>query len=294
MIIKTQDTLKHYVGLNSEDDIEVMSAHIEEAQEEYITAYLGTELTEKLDGYVEAGKTPDDPKLNKLLKKTERPLSYFAYMIGTPFLDVILTQSGFAVMDSQGAGLAPASKDRVASLKNAITDLAHKSIERLLLFLEQNRADYPEWQNSDAYFEWNRYFVNTARAFHKICNIGNSRLMFLKMRQDMADMEQLHIEPAITAGLATELKQQAKDGTLTKANAIVFELVQRATAHLTYASHMEVEKHRQTGTVYLSRAVNIILQNQADYPAASALFQDNRTRREKLYRNTGDTGFYVS
>lgn len=292
MIITDIAILKHYVGLNTEDDIEVMSAHIAEAQEEYLETYLGLSLTQKLDTYVESDKLPNDPVLDKLLKKVERPLAYFAYMIATPFLDVVLTQSGFAVVSN--SNLAPASKDRVANLKTAITDLAHKSIERLLLFLEQNITNYPEWQSSDAYFEWNQFFINTANRFNKICNIDSSRLRFLSMRQDMADVEQLQIEPAITNELATEIKQQAQSNTLTPANKIIFELIQRAAAHLTFAANTSEAKHEQLGNTYLSRTVNIILNNPNNYPAAATLYESKRKKRTSLYQNNPDTGFYVS
>lgn len=292
MIILAVEKIKKYVPINDIDEIVYFEAYLTEAQEGFIAKYLGQSLTKELDDYVAAEQLPDSITLNALLAVVEPALCFYAYYLAIPALDIAHTSAGFAVV--QNTNQAPASKERVANLRASMFDNAQKTVERLLLFLEKNTADYPTWASSDAYFEWTKYFVNSCAEFDKIVSIDESRLKYLQLRPSIEEAEQLHIEPAITAELAAEIRTQAFAGTLTAANRKIYELVKRASAYKAFAIHHNEPNKAATAEMYISRAVNTILATPADYPSAAALFPTTRTKRVQYFENLEENGFYIS
>lgn len=142
MIISKFTQIKKYLpAIAIKQDIVTLDDIFVSAEEQLVEDILGADL------YAQLEKKEDQDKT--LTVMCERVISLSGFLQAIPEMDLVLTQSGFAVHDSDG--LAPASPARVKALKEATLLRLDSSIDTLIRFLLKS-SDYETlWRNSEAF-----------------------------------------------------------------------------------------------------------------------------------------------
>lgn len=104
---------------------------------------------------------PDDS--DYLLEKCRTTIAYRAYWTVIPQLDLVNTGNGFAIVNTQN--LAPASRDRVNSLRESIKALWVASEGDLYEFLEDNHSE--QWTQSPYSTVISNSLLPTLRLFNR-------------------------------------------------------------------------------------------------------------------------------
>lgn len=294
-MILTLDEYKKYLPLQSiqEANVKITEAHETRALYKWLTKYLGSTLVDSL-----TEETPDA----ELLAKVKPVLANFTYFEALPFLNLVLTGSGFGIISNQN--MAPASTDRIKALAVGLLEAAHNYLDRLIIFLEQN---------VEAYSDWNQCSLNpgslltTADNFNERLKMNQSRVTFITLIPHIKNAEILKIGNNISDEFLQEL--------ILGSDANVKPLVETAAAYYAWAGLVNykparTEKHADSefifsqkqmlyaqynatgankmGDDYLMQAIAYLNKNLESY------LTYNDYAYEAPYENTAENGFYVT
>jgi hypothetical protein len=291
-MINTTAEIQQYVSVDINLQQKSVLPYIEQGKNQ-IERLLGKVQYEALNEWyndIYQGDHEDATEYAALLPYVQRPLANFAIFYGLSALNVVVGPAGIGVVSNQN--IAPASKDRTEALKKDLLDAAYDAMESLLVFLEENKDDYPFWEYSDAFADQYDVLITSARKFDEIIRIERSRLKYLEWRPVMKDVEFLTIAPQISGAYMSELKTKQEAETLTDADKEVLPYLQRALAYLTRFRSSNDENDKNIGTHYLMSAKAILDETPDNYPTykASGVFKSP----EKDYRrikNESDSKF---
>jgi hypothetical protein len=274
-LITTTEQLQKSLNVTGTFDPDSILPFVNDAQEKYLSRYLGATLLRELESFVTANLVPDwegiAPQLvsvyiRVLLPHVENPLAAFAFFQAAPSLDIKITDSGFAVVST--ANLAPASAERVKNFRASMEQTGFDRIESMLRFLEANKEHYPSWVNSEGYSYSTSNFITHADMFDQFVPISQSRLQFQRLRPTMDNVELLQIEPVISPALAAKIRTEIRTNTFTDPVKAILPLLRRAVAYLTAGTDI-APKYTGTGEMYLAQVKKLLDASPADYPEYS-------------------------
>jgi hypothetical protein len=221
-------------SINVSNTIENWFPYIEEAQETFIRPVLGDPLYRQLQETAdpttrEPEKQPLDPSLVELLDLMRKPLALYALWLGADEFGVSVSSQGIQVIETQTHKTAP--QYRVQNLKENWIRRANTSLDLVLKFLDEHRADYPSYICQDA-----ELFLRNTLEFNSEVDIRESRRVFVALKPVIRSVERKYIRPALSAELFDELKSALKSNTeLSNDQKALMDLIRPALAHLTMA-----------------------------------------------------------
>lgn len=119
--------IKDVLPPNSLNGLEIFQSHIDRAWLKFFPRYLG-------HAYMQELKQLDDDQPEKA--KACLALAWFALAESVPFLDLVLTSTGFGIVSNPN--IAPASTERVKALANAAMQAAIAATNDMLTYLSEN------------------------------------------------------------------------------------------------------------------------------------------------------------
>ncbi len=266
MLVNTIEKMMAVIPTIADDNFEKFAPYLSDSRAWLKREIAGTELYNLINAASEAVLTEDATDEQKavfalnseLVALAEPIISYKAYFEAIPFIDLVGTADGFAVRSNQTH--APASKERVASLRQANLKWVGESIENLLEFLEEHEDYHDEWKGSPAYTLLSDTFILTVREFRKYAQFDGSRLEWIKLHPEMMNAMRLKIGSRISPELCDQILEQLRDGDLTDKNKAILENLRFAFANFTIGNKDLAES-------YLVRVRNVIMKKPDDYPA---------------------------
>lgn len=182
IIFENIEELKKTVKINASMPWESISPFVDDAFDLYFRNFLGNKFAYLISDTVSS-------EMDKLKPYLQRALGPMAVLLGTPEMSINIGDTGHTVQRTDK--LAPASDAKIEKVIESLEFRAWNNVERLLEFLEENVADYPEWKKSTFYSGNNNYYLNSAREFQDLgkVNINYSRLTFEAVKPAMAQLE---------------------------------------------------------------------------------------------------------
>lgn len=188
--------------------------------EEDIVGYIGQAVYDKAQAhyssanYESAGE--EFKLLNDLVHYIQLPVAYYAYYNFAAHTDISHGEDGRKVtIDNENQKMAwewMIERDDDATLNKA-----HKTMDRLIAFLEKNSEEIEEWQDSEAQKAARSLFINTTGDFDKIFPIDNSRRFFIKIIPFLKEAERKHLLPVLGKTRYDAMKAAITSGDLTDA-----------------------------------------------------------------------------
>lgn len=146
-----------------------------------------------------------------LLPYLQRPLAKLAMYEHRQIGTVQFTESGLQRIETEMHKTAYRYQENAYSqfmLNNGYEDL-----ERLLVYLEANKTDFPTWTSSDAYTRFRALFITYAAEFRRAYGKQVSRYVFEIMRPVMQDIETFALIPLMGEDQFNDLKANLLAGT---------------------------------------------------------------------------------
>lgn len=259
MIIDSIETLKSHIATIVGDNFGKYRPYLTTAE-----TFLKREITGK-DLFDLVSENED------LLELCRGVVAHKAYMEAIPFLDLIETESGFAV--TSNGNLTPASTKRVKDLIAATEERLNECIEDLLEWLEASPDEIQDaWKGSKTYTLVNDNYVNSIRQFRNYAEFAGGRLDWIRFRPQLARARKLKIEPIISKELSEQIIEQLRDEELEQevktANDKILE-------DLRYALASFATSDNATGESFIARVRSVLLTRPDDYPLfkASSIYQ---------------------
>jgi hypothetical protein len=207
MLITTEQAKEH-LKINATLNEATFAPFIPDAEKKFVKPFLGKELFELLETWTQT-KDPQEAELKALYPFVVAVVSRGTMLIAAPHMDLNIGESGFSVTSTNI--LSPASRERVKDYMKSLEELTWSNVESMLKFLEENKDDYEDWVESDAFTMQIRNLINSAKEFDKYVDIDESRLTFQKLRKDMDNVEQMRVKNLISPQLFNMLLEKIRN-----------------------------------------------------------------------------------
>ncbi|MDA3867016.1 MAG: hypothetical protein PF489_09765 [Salinivirgaceae bacterium] len=253
MLVSTIETLQKHIATIVSNNYEKYESYIEDANAWVRRELLGSTLYDTVKDLASSDSTHGE-----LVKRAERVVAHKAYLDAVPFLDLIETDSGFAVIKTDSK--APASKERVNKLVEGIKVKLSDAIDELIDYLEDNEMYHEAWKVSLAYSLLTDTFIPTLREFNRYAHFEGNRLDYIKAKPRMLDIMNNVMSPVISSELIDEITEQLKDDDITPKNLLLVDKLKYAFALFTIGQE-------RSASAYLNKVRKIIIAAPDDYPA---------------------------
>mgnify|MGYP004701084907 CR=1 FL=1 len=208
MIIKTLDQFQKAiptaVAISNFADVE---PYIRSAEMWIKNRVLGTDLYDFLDN----DESSTDENTDVLLLSAN-VIANHAFWEAIPFLDLVLTDSGFAVISANNK--LPASKERVERLREQCLLRRDSETELLIEYLENHIEYHDDWKSSPAYSILTDCLIRTATELQQYGDWEGSRREFMKLKPKLIHETMTRLEPIFSKELIEDLIELQRDGDL--------------------------------------------------------------------------------
>lgn len=240
-MILAPHTIKAVLPPNSLNSWEVFQPHIDRAWLKYFPRYLGHAYMQELQ------QTEEN---NTERKKAQNALAWFALAESIPFLDLVLTSTGFGIVSNPN--IAPASTERVKALATAAMQAGLAATNDML---EQLSISLPAAWNRCCLLE--NALLRNANELQQFVNTEATAIRFMNLMPGLRQLEALHFIPLLGQAQFHQMVTSHRNDPASL-------LMQRAAALLVTAS--EEPLRYQQGQELLVAAISRIKARPAEYP----------------------------
>jgi len=277
MILKTIDQLKSVLPTVVEmDEFSDFEPYVRSAELWIKNQILGKDLYDLVNG-----DTFADADLLLLCRSV---IGNHAYWDAIPFLDLIHTNNGFAVISATNK--VPASKERVERLREQCLIRRDSEVELLIAFLEDHSDYHDEWKGSPAYSVMTDCLIRTATELQQYSQWTGTRRDFLQLRPKMIQETMTKLEPVFSKDYIEELLEKQRDSDATNGDLKVIVLLKFALGSLVTDNEHPAKK-------IAADALRYIDQNLTDFPTYASS-GEYLARMAPSYVNTTDAPIYSS
>jgi hypothetical protein len=261
MIVDSLDILKRHVAtIAAVNSFELFKSYIEAAESWTKTQLLGADLFD----YVEAHKA--DEAHRALVVRVQRIIALNGFDRSVPFMDLVQTNNGFAVTNTEG--LTPASKERVAALRAGLQRECDAAIEDLLLFLEKTTEYHDEWKGSPTYTLLTDTFLPTFTLFKRYAPYSalvdaiypKCRLDFVRLNGKLREVMAGQIANTLGTEFTNDLLEELRDDDVTDANKKIVEPLRFALGSYTLGLDAQADK-------FMGKVTALLKAHPEQYPA---------------------------
>ncbi len=270
MLFKDSTKLLEYAELTGVN-FPAVKPTIRIVEEHHIVPALGTTLYNALnDKYTTAESTLTDAEKN-LLEYCRRAIGPYTAYYYTPKAEIKVGDSG--AQRAETTTNKTAYGYQVKNYREQTLRDGESAVESLLQFLEDNKIQFPDWQNSDAFKDYRSLFIKTGSEFKTLLPSHSPNRNYCAMRSKMYDVENNNIIPAIGEDLFDYLKaiDQNPDGTFSPKETILVFKLKKAIAYLTvgYALPFLAARIDANGITVISLHNSVASINEESRTAAS-------------------------
>lgn len=253
------------VGIKNFSDVE---PYIESAELWLRNNILGPTLYDRIDG---------DPTENEILTRLcQSVIGNHAYWDAIPFLDLVHTDSGFAVISATNK--VPASKERVERLREQCLIRRDNEIESLISWLEEHEDFHSDWEGSAAYSILTDCLIRTASELQQYGQWIGTRKDFLQQRPKLIQETMTKLEHVFSTDYIEELIQKQRDGDATGDD-------QKVLVLLKYALGSIINGNNEAAVKIMSDALRYIDKHITSFPTYTAS-DEYKARTAEGYTNT--------
>ncbi|GAB3886088.1 DUF6712 family protein [Spirosoma agri] len=308
MIINTIDGLKLHLGrsISQATTLAFIQPFIHLAEDEFIRTAIGPELLAELNTLLANASATLSPANKELVTRLQRALAFYTYL---KYLPYSLGNDGDNGLQEQKTDKSEPVRMGVLDKRLRETaDNAAKALEQALIYLYQNRKQYPTWLTSDAYKRSSALFIFSATELTEhLPQVAGSYRLFVSLVPYLHQAEKTSIKPLLGSEQYDDLKAKRVGTTpLQPTDIRLMEAVGQATASVAYAKalyHLNVQQTAGGGLrilsdfdgIYNQKAVDtkVLLEAQrnADADASSALsalktYLTENANQYPLYKNS--------
>lgn len=167
---------------------------------------------------------------DELILLAQSVIGNHSFWDAIPFLDLVLTNNGFAVISAQNK--VPASKERVDRLRENCLVRRDSEVELLIAFLEDHPEYHDDWKGSPAYSVMTDCLIRTATELAQYGNWEGTRRDFLKLRPKLIQETMTRLESVFSKDYIDELIEKQRDGDVTSSDTKIITLLKYALGSL--------------------------------------------------------------
>lgn len=238
MLFKTSNTLQEFAQLAGELDMSSIRITMEAVEEKYLRPVLGATLLNSLQTAYKAAANDAaftgaaNIALIDMCRRVTAP--FFCYHFA-PKTDVQVSDAG--VQRTETTTNKTAYQYQNTAYREENFNQGQEAVEKLIEFLEINKANYSGWVDSAEFKRYRSLFIKTAEDFNYQYPSHTPYRNFWAMRPKMIDVETLIIRKFLGNIIFAELKvkDQLADPGFTDKEKLLIEYIKKITAYHTVA-----------------------------------------------------------
>ncbi len=204
MLFKTSINLKTYAQLTGDFNFDSVKTTIQKVEDDYLVPILGIEQYEELNEAFATGENSLNDALAALLERCRQVVGPYVCVHFTPKADVQVGDGGSRRTET--ANVKTAFQYQTTAFIDENRREGERCQEKLLNFLELNKADYLKWVESDQFKKYRSQFIKTGSEFNEFFSSASPFRNYWAMRPKMEMVELLTIKKFLGAELFNELK----------------------------------------------------------------------------------------
>ncbi len=239
---KTTDDLKnHLPSFQGSSELDSFQPHIDHAADEYLIPYISRGLYDTLiTQYNSDSLTTANDAIFTYLQKA---LAHYAMYVAIPFINAKLANTGMHAQRSND-GFQQLPQWRNNETKGAAIKTADLYLDKALEVMEANPDNYTDWRDSNGYTLRTQFFINSAKEYSDILNIGESRRTFLALSHWIKETENRYLKDAIGSELFNAIKSAIEADDLTEAEGIILPMIKQFVVYQSMykaAPHLKID-----------------------------------------------------
>ncbi len=209
MLINNIDDFVKQIPTAMGTEFDSIQPYLESAENSIIDELLGLSLFEHIKALT------NDVLLKKRLIKL---IAYKAYFEAIPFVDLIQTNNGFAVVSNSNQ--APASKERVGRLMERSRVIMQNNIDGIILSTQANSAAFAKWKEWSGFDEYTKSIFLTGIDLSKFITATTlaKRDELDKHRSEIIALQTTLCVPIVSQSLFDKIINQIRENSLTEPN----------------------------------------------------------------------------
>ena len=248
MILKTLSEFQTAVPTAAgTEDFSDFEPYIRSAELWIKSNVLGKTLYDAIIDSSSASTEPDED----LIRLCQNVIGNHAYWDAIPFLDVVHTESGFAIISAQNK--VPASKERVERLREQCLIRRDNEVEYLIAYLEENSQYHTAWKSSAAYSILSDCLISTAAELKQFSQWDGTRKDFMLLRPKMNQETMTKLEPVFSKDYIEELIEKQRSQELSGDDLKIMNLLKQVLGCLLSDNHHAAEKIMEDALWYIDR-----------------------------------------
>ena len=215
-----------------------------------------------------------------------------AYHSAIPFVDLIQTPNGFAVVNNSNQ--APASKERVERLLHQVENEISENTDYILSAVIENTALIELWKLVPTFLkQTNSLFITGAEFANAIGFLfENQRKEFLYAKPHILSWEYTIIRDVIGTNLHNQIIEQRRSASITEANKKIMHMCYTLLAHLWVNRNEAGEQVDKFTRKLKDSIIRYLNENKDDYLAYTSS-AEYIAREAPVYENkASDTTFF--
>jgi len=205
MLITNIEDLRRTIKVNATLPYETIEPYLQYATEHYLYRYIGKPLYLSIVEYLK-GDAPveGDAPFEEFIEFCKQAIGPLAVALGTDELSIMIGDSGHTVSKSDTK--TPASDAKILLAKESALRRGFDAIERMIVFLEENRELFPLWDQAPFCKTAKCVLLKNAQEFQSMgfVDISYSRLTYEKFTPLLLSLE-YSLGNLLPAGVASML-----------------------------------------------------------------------------------------
>lgn len=190
-----------------------MAPLLQNAQNEFLVPLIGKQLSDELDAIYTLDPSERQDIEERALSIAQRAVVNLALYANFDALSLRITDQGFQRQSSDD--WQPAYKYQEDNLRRSFANAGFNALDQLLIFFEDNIEEFEKYQTSPAYMTAARSIVKSTREVQEVYEINDSRIVFMRLRPVMLQIQELALQPAIGDKLYDGLMAWLEEGQTT-------------------------------------------------------------------------------
>lgn len=204
------EEFKKYLPVNINLRFETVASPLALCEETYLRPLLGKSLFNRIATYVNDNPTlaNEDPD-SILIDKARFALIRLAIWKDYDIIAANISDTGVSAEVDKENRLFRYQEE---NLKRTLKEEGFNYLDSILEYLEENSQDFPEFGQSQYKLSNVQSLIRNTAQFQECYNIDNSRLVFLKMRDYIRDVELIELQHRIGHDFFNELLTADESG----------------------------------------------------------------------------------
>lgn len=203
--------INRYIPVSGALSFESVESSLLDAEQLFLRPLLGQEMTDRVQSLYDS--TEELEFVDKqVLDECKRAVANLAFWYNFTELNVRITDAGFQRQENAESSFKQLFKYQEDKLRESFKNKGFNALDRILYLLEHYLDRYPEYLTSAAYEDRRKAIVKSAHEFNERIFINASRVLFLRMKPIIKQIEETQLPSLIGTSLYTDFRAALDNG----------------------------------------------------------------------------------